>query len=76
MKICDALKPVTFEGGDVIVKTGDDADTMYFIEEGEVKVLRTVSSNFLFIITIIFLIMIVFHVQFQQWLNILPQTYM
>lgn len=42
-KVCDALKPVKFEDSDVIIKTGDKADKMYIVEDGEVKVIRTVS---------------------------------
>ncbi|XP_067930787.1 cAMP-dependent protein kinase type II regulatory subunit-like [Watersipora subatra] len=41
MKVCDALRSVSFSDEEVIVKTGDKADTMYFVEEGEVKVIRT-----------------------------------
>lgn len=45
MNVCDALKPVKFEDNEMIVKTGDKADNMYFVEDGEVKVFRTVSGH-------------------------------
>ena len=45
MKVCDALKPVKFEDNNVIIKKGDKADKMYIVEDGEVKVFRTVSKN-------------------------------
>ena len=44
MKVCDALRSVTFETDAVIVKTGEKADRMFFVEDGEVKVMRTVSE--------------------------------
>jgi len=34
-KISDALKPVKFKKGDVVVKEGDKGDTFYFIEIGK-----------------------------------------
>ncbi|KAK9468608.1 cyclic nucleotide-binding-like protein [Lipomyces arxii] len=37
-KIADALKAVTFEVGDVIVKEGDVGETFYLIEDGEAEV--------------------------------------
>lgn len=36
MNIADALFSKTYEAGDVIIKQGDNADCMYFVEEGEV----------------------------------------
>ena len=45
MKVCDALKPVKFEDNNVIIKKGDKADKMYIVEDGEVKVFRTVSKT-------------------------------
>jgi len=44
MKVCDALKSVTFQKDDVIVKRGDKAENMYFVEKGEVRVMRAVST--------------------------------
>lgn len=38
MNVADALVTRSFEDGDVIIKQGDEADCMYFIEEGEVRV--------------------------------------
>lgn len=38
MNIADALFSKTFEAGDVIITQGDNADCMFFIEEGEVKI--------------------------------------
>ncbi|XP_052284503.1 cAMP-dependent protein kinase type II regulatory subunit-like isoform X2 [Dreissena polymorpha] len=37
MNIADALYSKTFEDGDVIIKQGDSADCMYFVEDGEVS---------------------------------------
>lgn len=39
MNIADALVPKTFEDGDMIIKQGDSADCMYFIESGEVSIM-------------------------------------
>ncbi|XP_074645340.1 cAMP-dependent protein kinase type II regulatory subunit-like isoform X2 [Tubulanus polymorphus] len=41
MNVADALAPKTFEDGDLIIKQGDDADCMYFVEEGEVRITMT-----------------------------------
>ncbi|XP_052779951.1 cAMP-dependent protein kinase type II regulatory subunit-like [Mya arenaria] len=38
MNIADALFTRTFGDGDVIIKQGDSADCMYFVEDGEVKI--------------------------------------
>lgn len=38
LKIADALQPVTFNTGEVIVKEGDEGDNFYLIDEGEVDV--------------------------------------
>ncbi|KAJ8301326.1 hypothetical protein KUTeg_020313 [Tegillarca granosa] len=38
MNVADALVTRTFQDGDTIIKQGDDADCMYFIEEGQVRV--------------------------------------
>lgn len=45
MKVCDALKSVTFQKDDVIVKRGDKAENMYFVEKGEVRVMRANESG-------------------------------
>jgi cAMP-dependent protein kinase regulator len=41
MNLADALLPKSYADGDVIVKQGDPADGMYFIEAGKVIVLVT-----------------------------------
>ena len=54
MNLADALVPKTFSHGSVIVKQGDPADGMYFIETGKAVVSmigsdgseRTVNTNF------------------------------
>lgn len=38
MNLCDALMPKPYTDGDLIIKQGDDADGMYFIEDGAVKI--------------------------------------
>uniref|UniRef100_A0A2R5LHM2 cAMP-dependent protein kinase type II regulatory subunit n=1 Tax=Ornithodoros turicata TaxID=34597 RepID=A0A2R5LHM2_9ACAR len=38
MNLCDALMPRSFTNGQVIIKQGDDADGMYFIEDGTVRI--------------------------------------
>lgn len=38
MNVADALFSKTFEAGEIIIRQGDSADCMYFIEEGEVKI--------------------------------------
>lgn len=39
--LCDALQPRVYKDGDVIVRQGDFADGLYFIESGEVIVTRS-----------------------------------
>ncbi|RWS31639.1 cAMP-dependent protein kinase type II regulatory subunit-like protein [Leptotrombidium deliense] len=41
MNLCDALTPKRFADGDLIIKEGDEADGMYFIEQGTVRVTKT-----------------------------------
>lgn len=41
----DALVPVTFQDGDVIVKQGDPGDEFYIIEEGTAIVLQRRSAD-------------------------------
>lgn len=38
MNLCDALMPKSYPDGDLIIKQGDEADGMYFIEDGAVKI--------------------------------------
>lgn len=38
MNLADALVPKTFSDGDLIIKQGDAADGMYFVEDGEIKI--------------------------------------
>ena len=38
MNLADALIPKTFSDGDKIIKQGDHADGMYFVEQGIVKI--------------------------------------
>ncbi|GFT41513.1 cAMP-dependent protein kinase type II regulatory subunit [Nephila pilipes] len=38
MQLCDALVPVFLKAGEMLFKEGDEADGMYFIEEGKVSV--------------------------------------
>ena len=38
--IADALKPVTYSAGDVVVREGDLGDYFFIVESGEVKVTR------------------------------------
>lgn len=40
LNVADALQPKHFNAGQMIIKQGDHANGMYFIEEGECKVLR------------------------------------
>lgn len=41
MNLCDALVPKTFEPGQQIIREGDEADGMYFLEEGTVRVTKS-----------------------------------
>ncbi|XP_035211559.1 cAMP-dependent protein kinase type II regulatory subunit-like [Stegodyphus dumicola] len=38
MQLCDSLSPISFKSGEVVFNEGDDADGMYFIEEGVISV--------------------------------------
>lgn len=38
LNLADALIPKTYEDGDLIIKQGDAADGMYFVEAGTVKI--------------------------------------
>ncbi|XP_035226536.1 cAMP-dependent protein kinase type II regulatory subunit-like, partial [Stegodyphus dumicola] len=38
MNLCDALMPKSYSDGELIIKQGDEADGMYFIEDGSVKI--------------------------------------
>ena len=40
MNLADALVPQTFRNGEIIIEQGDDADGMYFVEEGTVRIMR------------------------------------
>ena len=41
MNLCDALVPKRFETGQQIIREGDEADGMYFLEEGTVRVTKS-----------------------------------
>ncbi|KAF0305636.1 cAMP-dependent protein kinase type II regulatory subunit [Amphibalanus amphitrite] len=41
MNLADALVPRTFTDGELIIEQGDEADGMYFVEEGTVRITRT-----------------------------------
>lgn len=43
MNLADALVPKSYSDGELIIKQGDAADGMYFLEDGEVKI--TVLDN-------------------------------
>lgn len=38
MNVADALVPRKFEDGELIIRQGDSADCMYFVEDGEVRI--------------------------------------
>lgn len=38
MNLADALVPKHFDDGDQIIKQGDNADGMYFVEQGVVRI--------------------------------------
>lgn len=38
MNLADALIPKTYQDGDCIIKQGDAADGMYFVENGHIKI--------------------------------------
>ena len=40
MNLADALVPQTFRNGEIIIEQGDDADGMYFVEDGTVRIMR------------------------------------
>lgn len=40
MNLADALVPRTFNDGELIIEQGDEADGMYFVEEGTVRITR------------------------------------
>ncbi|KAK6175500.1 hypothetical protein SNE40_013953 [Patella caerulea] len=37
MNVADALHSVTFQDGDIIIRQGDNADCMFFLQEGDVR---------------------------------------
>lgn len=39
MNLADALVPRTYKGGERIIKQGDAADGMYFVEDGEIRIM-------------------------------------
>lgn len=41
VNLCDALIPKQYAKGEIIIKEGDEADGMYFLEEGTVKVTKS-----------------------------------
>lgn len=41
MNLADALVPRQYSDGQMIIKQGDSADGMYFLEEGSVKITIT-----------------------------------
>lgn len=41
VNLCDALIPKRYVKGEIIIKEGDEADGMYFLEEGTVKVTKS-----------------------------------
>lgn len=41
MNLCDALVPKRFDAGQQIIREGDEADGMYFLEEGTVRVTKS-----------------------------------
>lgn len=40
MNLADALVPRSYSNGEVIIRQGDVADGMYFVEDGTVRVVR------------------------------------
>ncbi|XP_015906869.1 cAMP-dependent protein kinase type II regulatory subunit [Parasteatoda tepidariorum] len=38
MNLCDALMPKAYSDGELIIKQGDEADGMFFIEDGDCKI--------------------------------------
>ncbi|XP_013786013.1 cAMP-dependent protein kinase type II regulatory subunit-like, partial [Limulus polyphemus] len=45
MNLCDALMPKTYPDGEMIIKQGDAADGMYFVEEGVVRIVMMSESD-------------------------------
>lgn len=45
MNLCDALMPKSYNDGDLIIKQGDDADGMYFVEDGTVRITMTKETD-------------------------------
>ncbi|XP_076304122.1 cAMP-dependent protein kinase type II regulatory subunit-like isoform X3 [Tachypleus tridentatus] len=45
MNLCDALMPKTYTDGEIIIKQGDAADGMYFVEEGMVRIVMMSESD-------------------------------
>ncbi|XP_067126019.1 cAMP-dependent protein kinase type II regulatory subunit-like isoform X2 [Centruroides vittatus] len=45
MNLCDALMPKQYTNGELIIRQGDKADGMYFIEEGTVRVTMVTSEG-------------------------------
>ena len=45
MNLADALVPRSFNDGQTIIRQGDAADGMYFVEEGTVRIVRTDNSG-------------------------------
>jgi len=45
MNIADALQGVNFKDGDKIIQQGDSADCMYFVEDGEVRIMISPKDN-------------------------------
>jgi len=41
MNLADALVPRAFEDDELIIEQGDEADGMYFVEQGSVRIMRT-----------------------------------
>ncbi|XP_076311807.1 cAMP-dependent protein kinase type II regulatory subunit-like isoform X2 [Tachypleus tridentatus] len=45
MNLCDALMPKTYQDGELIIRQGDVADGMYFVEEGMVRIVMQSDSD-------------------------------
>jgi cAMP-dependent protein kinase regulator len=45
LRIVDALQPIVYRPGDVIVRQGDPGDFFYIVLEGEVRVTKTLESG-------------------------------
>ena len=44
-KVCELLEPVKFSEGDVIIKEGEEGNSLYILYEGSVQVRRNTPSN-------------------------------